>query len=184
MFEIIIKYWVYFYCCLYILCLPFLSFLFWFWITHVDRVHLRLKFNSIGKNIKNKMKIKLSQNNLLLIDKYICTQLNSIGEIIAGFTDGFLNKNSSIKINYTINTQTQTQINKSLCYDKNIQTNEIIKRDMYTITEEQKEINIIKKLFVTNNKKNTKIIDTEILEKDFEEANIKKKEKRIVLVKK
>jgi hypothetical protein len=114
MFDIIIKYWVWFYCYLYILCLPFLNLLFWFWLTHVDRVHLRLKFNSFGKIIKDNIKSKLKHNNLLLIDKYIFTQLNSFGEIIAGFTDGFLNKNSSIKINYAINTETQTQENNDL----------------------------------------------------------------------
>ena len=136
-FFIIIKYWLFFYYYMYIYCLPFLSFILWFWLTHVDRVHLRIKFNNFGKNIKEKFKLNFTQNVILILDKYLAIQINSIGEIFAGFTDGFLNKQSSIKIDYTINNGTQTNIEKNICYfqDSFSQTSEIQKNNISTNTE-------------------------------------------------
>lgn len=175
------KIWLIFYYHMYIYCLPLLLCMFWFWLTHVDRVHLRLKFNKFGKNIKTFFKNNFKDNTNNLFDDYMITQINSFGEILAGFTDGFLNKTSSIKIGYTINSHTQTdfevQKHSKNCY---IQTDNIEKADMCISTDEKNET---KKLFVTSKKK---ILDTEIFEKDIEEdLNEKTKiKKRIYMVKK
>lgn len=182
-FFIVIEYWLLFYCYIYIYCLPFLTCVLWFWLSHVDRIHLRIKFDNFGKNIKEKIKLNFTQKTVVFLDKYVTIQINSIGEILAGFTDGFLNKKSSLKIDYTINSETQTdeKINLIVLRDFSSQTTKIEKVNIAVNTEEIKSD--VKKLFVTNGKKN--IIDTEILKRDMEEdMNIKKKEKRIYLVKK
>lgn len=184
-FIIIAKYWLIFYSYLYIFCLPLLTFIFWFWLTHVDRVHLRLKFNEFGKKTKEYLKIKLNNESeiMTILNNYVSVQVNSFGEILAGFTDGFLNKTSSIKIDYTINIGTQTNLkNENLFHDFCSQTDEIKKVDISINTEGKTDL---KKLFVSNKKK---MLDTEIFEKDMkEDLNAKcneKKERRIFLVKK
>jgi hypothetical protein len=184
-FIIIAKYWLFFYYYLYIYCLPLLLFIFWFWLTHVDRVHLRLKFNKFGKKTEEYLKMKFHDNSetIKIFNNYVMIQINSFGEILAGFTDGFLKKTSSVKIDYRISTHTQTNFEKEISlYNSYSQTDEIKKNDIFTNTEGK---NDVKKLFVSNKKK---ILDTEILEKDIEEdLNAKfntKKEKRIFLVKK
>jgi hypothetical protein len=111
-----------FYWTIYIYSLPLLFLLFWFWLTYVDRVHIRVKSKNIGLFIQNKIQEKISPAKIRLVTKYCYKQLNALGEIIAGLSDGLLNSDSSIEVKYLQNNNSQTLISN---YNYNVRNKEI-----------------------------------------------------------
>lgn len=200
--KYIIEKWLLFYWTIYFYSLPLLFVFFWFWLTYVDRVHLRVKSKQYGFFIQNKIKEKISQEKIFIIKKYFYEQLNAFGEIIAGISDGLLNNESCVEIRYMQNNNSQTLISND---NKEIQTiqkilldcetnteikeikEDITKRNSDSESESEKEIITPKRLFVIGKKNQKNSIDTEILKKDIEAdrnniANLKNK--RITIRKK
>lgn len=68
--------------------IPFVFVLFWFWISHVDRLHLRESSKILGSKI----------NCTKFVKEYLLSQINAISESIAGVTDGMTEKNSIIRV--------------------------------------------------------------------------------------
>lgn len=135
---------------LYLVSIPFVLILVWFWLIYVDRIHLREKSRRYGINIS-----KMFTNNKYFnfYKKYLIYEINAISESIAGFTDGIINKTSVVKIYQTNDANIET-INKVYC-DINIQTDPIEEPQPKIITNEIikeviKEVIIEKPVFIND----------------------------------
>jgi hypothetical protein len=104
----IMEKWTEYYISLYPYSIPFTFIIFWFWITHVDRVHLREKARNLGWKIQDKISKEIPDSNQLMID-YCYKQVNAMGELVAGVSDGLLNKKSSINVCVIKNNDSQTE---------------------------------------------------------------------------
>jgi hypothetical protein len=155
----------------------FLATLLWFWLTHVDRIHIRVKAKEFGLVAQEKIIKFISNDVSTKIEQYGYKQLNAFGEIIAGFSDGLLNKESSINVKYLQNNNTQTLSNK---HDNQTQTKieineigintEILENIHYKEkNDENEDVIHPKKIFYIGKKTR---LDTEALEKDLEEDKI------------
>ena len=71
-------------------------------------MHLREKSRNLGQKLL--VKVNKMTNKSDILSKYIFCQLNSLGEIIAGISDGLLNNNPIIKVCTINNNNTQTKI--------------------------------------------------------------------------
>lgn len=190
-----------FYLNLYLFSIPLLLVFVWFWLTYVDRVHIRVKAKDFGLLIKDKLSNTLSPKNIFFVEKYVYKQLNTFGEIIAGFSDGLLNKPSIIDIKYITNADSQTLVSNFNLIENQTQTLPLKISDAQTNTDiseyyNEKEINkntieeklstsiAVKKIFKIS--KNERRLDTEMLEKDLQEdqkQNINPQNKRITIKK-
>jgi len=125
----IFNWWMYIY--IYICSIPFLGLLFWFWLLHCDKNHLRIKFNMHGKKME---KLK----NMEIFNKFFIKQINSIGEIIVGFTDGLLNNDYGFKVKYLKDEITQIEEKRT---NIGIQTEENIIKKIFAIKKKKDENN-------------------------------------------
>lgn len=155
---------------LYTFSLPFIFALFWFWISYVDRLHLRETTRIFGTLLYNKL---IKYKHFDKIQNYIIIQLNSLSEVVAGLTDGLMNKNPIIKICNITQNECQTDIILYEKRDVEIQT-EIINIVVENIVE-----NIIETDHIFDRKDDkTKIIslqDDETNDKNISQSSIKKR---------
>ena len=115
----------------YILCIPFTLIILWFWLTHIDRLHMRDNLAKFGEKIRLRCQHYKYWN---VLEKYFLIQLNGISELTSGFTYGILNKKPIIKIVEVQSNDTQTDISGEL-------------EPVIII----KEIEIIKEILINNN---------------------------------
>jgi hypothetical protein len=207
--QTIIEKWIIFYCTLYFYSIPLVFIVLWFWLTYVDRVHLRIKSKEFGNEIQSNIKNFLSKEKTDILFHYCYKQINTVGEIISGFSDGLLNHEPSIDIRYISDIETQTQQNILECIDIEVQTEKKIMVDNEMSTDiindnvaqiekniklKQNEIinNIVieetikpTQIFAINNINKKPILDTELLERDIEaDKKVQTKPKRIFMKKK
>jgi hypothetical protein len=194
------KKWIQFYIMLYYyLTFPLLMVMIWFWLTHIDCIQLKLKFRDIGEKIQKNKFLTAKKDTL---SNFFYKQINNLGEILVGFTDGLLNHQPTVSIKYVTNFNSQKSIDQ---YEIETQTNIVDKSENYIenhidvnvqteienndgdrnidkeIVEEKNEKIPLKKIFIANHEKKP-ILDTELLERDAEEdINALKKPKRIYI---
>lgn len=125
-YIIIIKYWLSFYIQLYFYTFPLVICVIWFWLTYVDRVHIRHTFNNIGNKFKKTFGSKF-------MIKYVYNQLNTFSEIIAGFSDALIDRKPSINIEYLKDNCSQTEI---FSCNKNTQTQILLYNSIETNTDD------------------------------------------------
>ena len=168
MFELLYWFFIY-YVKLYVYSLPLLFVLFWFWISYVDRLHMRERSRRLGERIRL---VCLKFKYWYLVEKYILIQLNGLAEMTSGFTYGILNKNEIIKIVETKQNEMQTDISGE--QEPQIIIKEVIKEIIVD--------NIIKEVEIDDN-----IIKEKVDNNDniiVEESDVKNIKKKIVLRKK
>jgi hypothetical protein len=130
------EYYLFFYkMMLYFLTIPLLTTVFWFWLTYVDRVHIRVKSKELGLIIQKTISDYFSENTVGSIKKYCYKQINTIGEIVAGFSDGLLNKKSAIDFKYVCDVDSQTYMTCIEQKNDETQTNIIELIDIETNTD-------------------------------------------------
>jgi transcriptional regulator of heat shock response len=161
-----------YYIYIYIAYVPFIFILFWFWLSHVDRIQLREKSRLIGVNLNNKIRKK----NIV----YGMQQLNAIFECCAGITDGLLNRDPIVKVYKLVDQDNQTINNSLYLTDQVIQT-DIIKID---IIIDDNEINKSENIFCnTETILPTYKLDDDIIQNKKELQTNINKTRRIQLVK-
>lgn len=131
---------------------PILLFaLFWFWLSHVNRLHLR----EIARMYGGKMHTVCNNT----IKDTVISQINSIGEFVAGYTDGVLNTVPIVKAVKMRSCDVQTDVIEPTIIVKEVVkevVNEVVKE---VIREVIVEIEVIKEVFIekgdNDNKTNT-----------------------------
>lgn len=146
---------------IYLYSLPFLFILFWFWISHIDRLHMRERFSRFGQRIRL---LFLKYKYWCLIEKYLLIQLNGLSEITSGFTYGILHKKQIIKIVEVCEDSCQTELSGEIkpIIITNIKEIEVIKE-------------IIKEIIIHNNLPNNNSYndsENELLENNNSEDNL------------
>ena len=135
----IFYYWISFYQFLYVFTIPGLLLILWFWLSYVDRIYLRYKAYQTGKMIKFRLENK-GNSRIKIVNDYCSDQINALGEILAGFTDGMLNKDPSLNINLLDNKSSQT----TLCSINDFYENKEIQTDIIEVPiNEKKEDKIL-----------------------------------------
>ena len=167
--------------------------IFYFWIKYINKLHMRENMRILGYTIRKKYcKTELENNIYSNMFKHCFKELNSLLEILAGFTDGLLNKEciKNIKqiqnndaqaniINAEITTQTyqnnienNTQTSCTVFLSDFMQTDILEKHDIgiQTIDEQFCVINSVEK------------VEDKVIEKT--EEKISNDDNRIILIKK
>lgn len=159
-YSTIIDNWLFVYWNLLYYSLLYYFVIFWFWLTHVDRIHLREKSKSIGRTIQNNLSKQIPKQNQMLID-YCYKQTNAIGEILAGISDGLLNKESVINVCIIKNSETQTLL---LTDTKETQNDLLLldTKEMQTDIFENENINIANDLKFFFNNDNVQNVNNDV----------------------
>lgn len=80
--------------------------IFWMWLMYADRLHLREIFRKLGKKVKT----NLTTETKVILQNVLFNQLNTLSEILAGFTCGLMFDEPTIKVVLMVDNETSTEI--------------------------------------------------------------------------
>jgi hypothetical protein len=132
-FGLVFKYYIYFY----LISLLFVLAIFWLWLLYVDRLHLRESCRKIGKILKEYINKNVSTSYKEYIEKYLFYQLNTLSECIAGFTNGLIFDEPTVKVSLMVDKEIETNV--ETC-EVEIQTDPIEPEIREVIKEVVKEV--------------------------------------------
>jgi len=116
--------------------IPFVFILFWFWISNIDKIHVRERMRLLGNKIETNEIFK----------KYIFLQMNILFEGLTGLTDGLIKTYPIVKPSFFKTIELQTDDIEPTIIEKEI----IVEVPIEVIKEVEviKEIEVIKEVEV------------------------------------